>query len=146
MASRLDRLVDGVASHRQPPERDDRAGPVVLVHAVKLGDEALLDRLGVVEPALQHDLAVRRDGEAVGGPGHLDRLAEHYTVYAPQLPGTHPSDPHAIHKVETFAALLLMYEELVRALGGNPEKLRRRAGIRLHESGKSDAAALASWH
>jgi pimeloyl-ACP methyl ester carboxylesterase len=47
----------------------------------------------------------------------LDRLAEDYTVYAPQLPGTHPSDPHAIHKVDNFADLLLMYEELVRALG-----------------------------
>jgi len=47
----------------------------------------------------------------------LDRLAESYTVYAPQLPGTHPSDQHAIHKVETFADLLLMYEELVHALG-----------------------------
>lgn len=46
-----------------------------------------------------------------------DRLAESYTVYAPQLPGTHPSDPHAIDKVENFADLVLAYEELVRALG-----------------------------
>jgi pimeloyl-ACP methyl ester carboxylesterase len=47
----------------------------------------------------------------------LDRLGEHYTVYAPQLPGTHPSDPHAIDKVDNFADLVLIYEELVRALG-----------------------------
>jgi pimeloyl-ACP methyl ester carboxylesterase len=47
----------------------------------------------------------------------LDRLSEQYTIYAPLLPGTHPSDPHAIHKVDTFADLLLMYEELIRALG-----------------------------
>ena len=46
-----------------------------------------------------------------------DRLAERFTIYAPQLPGTHPSDPHAIHKIENFADLVLMYEELVRALG-----------------------------
>ena len=47
----------------------------------------------------------------------LDRLAERYTVYAPMLPGTHPSDPHAIYKVDNFADLLLMYEELIGQLG-----------------------------
>jgi pimeloyl-ACP methyl ester carboxylesterase len=47
----------------------------------------------------------------------LERLAASYTIYAPQLPGTHPSDPYAIHKVESFWDLLLIYEELVGALG-----------------------------
>jgi pimeloyl-ACP methyl ester carboxylesterase len=47
----------------------------------------------------------------------LERLSGLFTVYAPELPGTSPADPHAIHKVDTFADLLLMYEELVRGLG-----------------------------
>ena len=57
---------------------------------------------------------------SAGGPRwvpFLDRLSGEYTIYAPELPGTSPADPHAIHKVETFADLLLMYEELVRGLG-----------------------------
>ncbi len=57
---------------------------------------------------------------SAGGPRwvpFLDRLSAEYTIYAPDLPGTSPADPHAIHKVETFADLLLMYEELVRGLG-----------------------------
>ena len=57
---------------------------------------------------------------SAGGPRWLefnDWLAEDFTVYAPELPGTSPADPHAIHKVETFADLLLMYEELVHGLG-----------------------------
>jgi len=47
----------------------------------------------------------------------LDRLAQRHTVYAPQLPGTAPLGPARDHKVENFADLLLMYEQLVRALG-----------------------------
>jgi pimeloyl-ACP methyl ester carboxylesterase len=47
----------------------------------------------------------------------LDRLAETHTVYAPELPGTTPGDPYAIHKVDNWTDLLLMYEELVRKLG-----------------------------
>ena len=57
---------------------------------------------------------------SAGGPRwlpFLDRLSGEYTIYAPELPGTSPADPHAIHKVDTFADLLLMYEELVQGLG-----------------------------
>ena len=46
----------------------------------------------------------------------LDKLAEDYTVYAPELPGTTPGDPYAIHKVGNYNDLLLMYEELLRKL------------------------------
>jgi pimeloyl-ACP methyl ester carboxylesterase len=49
----------------------------------------------------------------------LDRLAEDYTVYAPELPGTTPGDPYAIHKVPSYNDLLLMYEELLRKLDLN---------------------------
>jgi len=47
----------------------------------------------------------------------LGRLAEQYTVYAPEHPGTSPGDPHAIAEVQTFWELLLVYEELTGALG-----------------------------
>lgn len=47
----------------------------------------------------------------------LDRLAEDFTVYAPELPGTTPGDPYAIHKVDTYRDLLLIYEEVIRTLG-----------------------------
>jgi len=57
---------------------------------------------------------------SAGGPRWTpfhDWLATSHTVYAPDLPGTTPGDARAIDKVDTFADLLLMYEELVRALG-----------------------------
>ncbi len=47
----------------------------------------------------------------------LDRLAEKYTVYAPELPGTSAGDPYAIKQIDDFADLLLMYEEAIHLLG-----------------------------
>lgn len=47
----------------------------------------------------------------------IEQLSKHYTVYAPEHPGTSADDPDAIHKVDSFWELLLMYEELVRKLG-----------------------------
>ena len=47
----------------------------------------------------------------------LDNLAEEYTVYAPELPGTTPGDPYAIHRVNNYNDLLLIYEEIIRTLG-----------------------------
>jgi len=49
----------------------------------------------------------------------LDNLAQTHTVYAPELPGTTPGDPYAIHNVETYTDLLLIYEEVLRKLGVN---------------------------
>jgi pimeloyl-ACP methyl ester carboxylesterase len=47
----------------------------------------------------------------------LDQLASQHTVYAPEHPGTSPGDPRAIDEVRTFWELILVYEELIRALG-----------------------------
>jgi pimeloyl-ACP methyl ester carboxylesterase len=47
----------------------------------------------------------------------LSRLAEHYTVYAPEFPGSSPGDPYAIHQIDELSDLVLAYEELVRKLG-----------------------------
>lgn len=46
----------------------------------------------------------------------LDSLAEDYTVFAPEMPGTSVGDPYAIHKVDTYWDLLLLYEEALRKL------------------------------
>ncbi len=47
----------------------------------------------------------------------LERLAERYTVHAPQAPGTASGDPDAIHEVEDLWDLVLIYEEALRGLG-----------------------------
>jgi pimeloyl-ACP methyl ester carboxylesterase len=47
----------------------------------------------------------------------LQRLAEHYTVHAPQAPGTAPGDPAAIGEVDDLWDLVLIYEEALRGLG-----------------------------
>ena len=52
----------------------------------------------------------------------LDQLAQRYTVYAPEHPGTSPGDPQAIREVQTFWELLLVYEEAIRKLGLGPER------------------------
>jgi pimeloyl-ACP methyl ester carboxylesterase len=56
---------------------------------------------------------------SAGGPRwipFMDWLAERFTVYAPELPGTTPGKPRMIDNVENFGDLVLAYEELVRAL------------------------------
>ncbi|WP_328324786.1 alpha/beta hydrolase [Kribbella sp. NBC_00382] len=47
----------------------------------------------------------------------LSHLAERYTVYAPEFPGTSVGDPHAIHNIDDLGDVVLAYEELVRKLG-----------------------------
>jgi pimeloyl-ACP methyl ester carboxylesterase len=47
----------------------------------------------------------------------LDRLAEHYTIYAPEFPGTTPGDPYAIHQVDDLWDTVLIYEHTLRELG-----------------------------
>ncbi|MBJ8347078.1 alpha/beta fold hydrolase [Antrihabitans sp. YC2-6] len=48
--------------------------------------------------------------------GFLARLAQDYTVYAPEFPGTSPVDPYAIHHVDDLWQLVLLYEEAIRRL------------------------------
>ena len=46
----------------------------------------------------------------------LSYLAQSHTVYAPEFPGTTAGDPYAIHTLQTLADVVLVYEELLRAL------------------------------
>lgn len=53
------------------------------------------------------------------GPGwdpFLSHLTDHYTVYAPEFPGTTEGDPYAIHVIDTLSDMVLAYEETLRAL------------------------------
>ena len=70
----------------------------------------------------------------------LDRLAERYTVYAPEHPGTSPGDPQAIREVHTLWELLLAYEEALRALG-----LERPAVVGMSFGGMVAADLAASF-
>jgi pimeloyl-ACP methyl ester carboxylesterase len=47
----------------------------------------------------------------------LDALAQQFTVYAPEHPGTSPGDPEVIQHVDTLWDLVLCYDELLEALG-----------------------------
>lgn len=47
----------------------------------------------------------------------LDKLAQRYTVYAPEFPGTTPGDPYAIHQVDDLWDAVLIYEQTLRELG-----------------------------
>jgi pimeloyl-ACP methyl ester carboxylesterase len=47
----------------------------------------------------------------------LFRMAEHYTVYAPEFPGTSAGDPYAIHQIDDVWDAVLAYEEAIRGLG-----------------------------
>ena len=47
----------------------------------------------------------------------LDKLAQDYTIYAPEFPGTTPGDPYAIHQVDDLWDTVLIYEQTLRELG-----------------------------
>jgi pimeloyl-ACP methyl ester carboxylesterase len=47
----------------------------------------------------------------------LDKLAQHYTIYAPEFPGTTPGDPYAIHQLDDLWDTVLVYEQALRGLG-----------------------------
>lgn len=47
----------------------------------------------------------------------LDKLAERYTIYAPEFPGTTPGDPYAIHQIDDMWDTVLIYEQTLRGLG-----------------------------
>lgn len=47
----------------------------------------------------------------------LDKLAQHYTVYAPEFPGTTPGDPYAIHRIDDLWDAVLIYQQTIRGLG-----------------------------
>jgi pimeloyl-ACP methyl ester carboxylesterase len=82
----------------------------------------------------------------------LDALAERFTVYAPEHPGTAPGEPDAIREVDSLWDLILCYDELLEqsvagALGDaerfEVEMLRREADRFMLI--KAHAAVLLRW-
>ncbi|OUS81985.1 alpha/beta fold hydrolase [Rhodococcus sp. NCIMB 12038] len=47
----------------------------------------------------------------------LDQLAQRYTIYAPEFPGTTPGNPYAIHQIDDLWDTVLIYEQTLRELG-----------------------------
>ncbi|MET7289762.1 alpha/beta fold hydrolase [Streptomyces sp. NPDC005573] len=47
----------------------------------------------------------------------LARLAEQYTVYAPEFPGTSAGEPDAAHVIDDLPDMVLVFEEVCRSLG-----------------------------
>ncbi|BET45173.1 MULTISPECIES: alpha/beta fold hydrolase [Actinomycetes] len=47
----------------------------------------------------------------------LSRLAEQYTVYAPEFPGTSAGEPDAAHVIDDLSDMVLAFEEASRSLG-----------------------------
>jgi len=59
----------------------------------------------------------------------LTRLAGHYTIYAPEFPGTSAGDPYAIHKIDDLWDAVLAYEETIRSLDlGSPAAIGQSFG------------------
>jgi pimeloyl-ACP methyl ester carboxylesterase len=70
----------------------------------------------------------------------LDALADSFTVYAVEHPGTSPGDHRAIYEVESFTELLLGYEEALGELG-----LERPIGVGVSFGGMVAADLAATF-
>jgi len=68
----------------------------------------------------------------------LDHLAERFTVYAPEHPGTTPDAPDDVYHLDGLWDLVLCYDELLDALGVE------RAGLVGHSFGGMVACELAA--
>lgn len=51
---------------------------------------------------------------------YLDRLAEDYTVYAPEYPGTSPGRHESVYAIHDLLDLMLYYDEVFEELGIEP--------------------------
>jgi pimeloyl-ACP methyl ester carboxylesterase len=47
----------------------------------------------------------------------LEKLSGHFTVYAPEFPGTSPDAPYAARQLDDLQDVVLVYEEVIRNLG-----------------------------
>ena len=62
-------------------------------------------------------LRVSASGRGLSFDPFLAALSTHYTIFAPEIPGTSAGDPNAIHAVDSLSDLVLIYEEAIRKLG-----------------------------
>jgi hypothetical protein len=59
----------------------------------------------------------------------LTALSEQHTIYAPEIPGTTPGDPHAIHQIDDLRTAARDAAEAARPEARSPEHLRNRTGV-----------------
>ena len=93
----------------------EQQGPVITEEAIPVWNGKLTIRVKVAG-AGPHLLYLHPAAGLAWDP-FLSHLAESYTVYAPEFPGTSVGDPYAIHAVDHLSDVVLMYEEVVRTLG-----------------------------
>ena len=91
------------------------AGPVISEESVPVWNGRLTIRVKVAGAGAP--LLYLHPAAGLAWDPFLSHLAEHYTVYAPEFPGTSAGDPYAIHAVHTLPDVVLIYEEVVRKLG-----------------------------
>lgn len=89
--------------------------PEITERVVDVWDETL--RLRVKVTGSGPALVYLHPSAGLAWDPFLSKLAESYTIYAPEFPGTSPADPYAIHQVHDLWQVVLIYEEALRKLG-----------------------------
>lgn len=90
-------------------------GPAITEEAIRTWDGRLTIRVKVAGAGAP--LLYLHPAAGLAWDPFLSHLAQHYTVYAPEFPGTSVGDPYAIHAVDHLSDVVLIYEEVVRTLG-----------------------------
>jgi pimeloyl-ACP methyl ester carboxylesterase len=93
----------------------DLGSPVISEEAVEVWDGRLTMRVKVAGAGAP--LLYLHPAGGLAWDPFLSHLAERYTVYAPEFPGTSVGDPYAVHTIDDLSDIVLMYEELTRRLG-----------------------------
>ncbi|SOY77568.1 Hydrolase or acyltransferase (Alpha/beta hydrolase superfamily)-like protein [Cupriavidus taiwanensis] len=91
------------------------AGPDINERTLAVWDGRIKMRVKVAGSG--QPLVYLHPSAGLGWDPFLSWLAEHFTVYAPEFPGTSVGDPYAIHSVQSLSDVVLVYEELIRSLG-----------------------------
>jgi pimeloyl-ACP methyl ester carboxylesterase len=93
----------------------EQDGPVITEEAIPAWNGKLTIRVKVAGAGAP--LLYLHPAAGLAWDPFLSHLAESYTVYAPEFPGTSVGDPYAIHAVDHLSDAVLIYEEVVRTLG-----------------------------
>jgi pimeloyl-ACP methyl ester carboxylesterase len=93
----------------------DTTGPVITEEAIPAWNGKLTIKVKVAGAGAP--LLYLHPAAGLAWDPFLSHLAQTFTVYAPEFPGTSAGDPYAIHAIDHLSDVVLMYEEVVRALG-----------------------------
>lgn len=93
----------------------EATGPVISQEAVPVWNGRLTMKVKIAGAG--SPLVYLHPAAGLAWDPFLSHLALTHTVYAPEFPGTSAGDPYAIHAVDELSDMVLVYEEVVRALG-----------------------------